>query len=144
MEKLLKRDIKITSIFLIYKIHQNKHANFWKVAYIEMTSIFRSWKLPPAMYVKTISGFRSSKFPWKKYIKVTTIFRQLKLHRKSTSKWRGILSIFYFRCIGVISTSSQRQFDLLFPLGLHVIMKSSPRTNTLSLTANTKIIYKLW
>ena len=26
MEKWLKRDIKITSIFLIYKIHQNKHA----------------------------------------------------------------------------------------------------------------------
>ena len=101
---------------LHHKIHRNK-ADFSSIEkrskknrYFEIL-IFHSWKLRQTKYVETTSIFCSSKIHRRKYFETTSIFRPSKLHRKSTSKWRGNLSIFfltYRRNINIKLTSIQR------------------------------------
>ena len=66
MEKLLKRDIKITSIFLIHKIHQNKHA---KIAPIFESCVHWNDVNFPPMEI-TFSNVRWNNI-WFSFIKIT-------------------------------------------------------------------------
>ena len=49
-------------------------------------------------------------------LKRPRLFAHLKLHRKSTSKWHGNLSMFSFWHIIAISTSNRTLFDVVCPL----------------------------
>ena len=121
-----------------FKLHPKIHRNnvdfssieikLGKKENIETTSIFRSSKLRRTKYVETTSIFRSSKLLRREYVETTSIFRSSKLHRKSTSKWRGSLSIFSFQHIDVIWTLNRRRFDVVCPVRNHLDQKLTKMT----------------
>ena len=82
--------------------------------------------------------FLISEITSKKYVEITWVFRPSKLHRKRTRKWRGNSSKSGLRRIDVISTSNQRGFDVLCPLGL--LQKCSIGTSFWKVNAFSKQI----
>ena len=141
--KLHKKNIETTSIFLsieirlkkerqkdinllLIKITSNKvrwnevdfcSSKLLQTKHFEMMSIFCPSILRRRKYIKMTSIFHSSKLCQIKYVKTTSIFDPSKLYLRSTLKWRGNLSIFSAWCIGVISPSNRRRFDVVCPLG---------------------------
>ena len=55
-------------------------------------------------------------------VETTSNFGPSKLYRKSSSNRRGNFSIFSFRFVDVISTSNQRRFKVLCPLGTELFI----------------------
>ena len=67
-------------------VHQNQ---------VEKSTSKRRWYFAHRNYIE------------KNYVETTSIFHPSKLHRKSTSKWRGNLSMYSFQRINIISTSNR-------------------------------------